>query len=369
MGASHSTTVHVPLSTLLGADHVDWTLVCQSLRDQPEQACLYCHSVEPSPLHIALTLSPPTHVVALFIDSYEDSLLHSDGRGNTVAHTCVEHMTADSSSQVLQLLLKHAQANLASSCNHEGKLPLHVNLRNVQAAELLIHSHPSGVTQRDNRGRTPLHCALSTDDEIHVPLVRVLMVDALKGIVRMRDKRGITPIHLLCKKLDSCLEENGSNMDDLWQLFLDMIRNDSSPELHTICELGLTCPLSVVRYAVEQLPSQASQRDSKGRTPLHIATTDCQGEVISLLADVYPPAARMTDKEGRLAIDLAAEYGKDSYVVNTLIKAEPRAVDTRDLRDKHYPFLAAALSEHSTVSTTYELLRAKPHVISFFNLN
>lgn len=360
--------MHVPLATLLGADHVDWNLVCQSLGDEPGQACLYCHSVEPSPLQIALTRSPPTHVVALFIDSYEDSLLHLDRNGNTVAHTCVQHMTADSSTEVLQILLKHAQSNLASQCNLEGKLPLHLNLRNAQAAKLLLKCYPSGVMQRDIRGRTPLHCALSSD-EIHVPLVRVL-VDALKGNARMRDKSGVTPIHLLCMKLDSCLERNESMDDDLWQLFLDMIRNNnSSPELHTICELGLACPTIVVRYALEQFSSQASQRDSKGRTPLHIAVTDCQGEVIFLLADFYPPAARMTDKEGRLPIDLAAEYGKDSHVVNILIKAEPRAVDTRDLRDKRYPFLSAALSERSTVSTTYELLRAKPHVISYFNLN
>jgi ankyrin repeat protein len=316
-------------------------------------------------LQIALAKSPPTHVVASFIDAYEDSLAHSDQDGNTVAHACVDNMP--DCYGALNIMLQH-QDDLGSRCNNEGKLPLHLHMRDAEGTKLLLQRHPSGIKQRDVRGRTPLHCALS-GDEIHVGVVRVLL-DALEGNIKMRDKSGITPIFLLCKKLDSSLEENREDeaTQELWQLFLDMIRNESSPELHTIlCLEG--CPTSMIRKALQQFPSQACERDVLGRTPLHIAVTYCQAEVISLLANFYPPAARMTDSEGRLPIDLAAEYGKDSEVVSALIRAEPRAVDTRDLRDKRYPFLAAALSERSTVSTTYDLLRAKPHVISYFNLN
>jgi ankyrin repeat protein len=264
-------------------------------------------------------------------------------------------------------MLQH-QGDLVSRRNNEGKLPLHLHVRDAEAAKLLLQRHPSGIKQRDFRGRTPLHCALS-EDEIHMGLVRVLL-DALDGNVKMRDKGGMTPIFLICQKLGSFLKENRDDefTQDLWQLFLDMIRNEASPELHTIlCLEG--CPTSIIGKTLQHFPTQAFERDSLGRTPLHIAVMYCKAPVISLLANFYPPAARMTDSEGRLPIDLAAEYGTDSEVVSTLIRAEPRAVDTRDLRDKRYPFLAAALSERSTVSTTYELLRAKPHVISYFNMN
>jgi hypothetical protein len=53
--------------------------------------------------------------------------------------------------------------------------------------------------------------------------------------------------------------------------------------------------------------------------------------------------------------------------MEALITAEPRALDTRDLRDKRYPFVSAAMNQD--VATTYYLLRAKPHVISYFHLD
>jgi hypothetical protein len=48
-----------------------------------------------------------------------------------------------------------------------------------------------------------------------------------------------------------------------------------------------------------------------------------------------------------------------------MVQAEPRAVDTRDLRDKMFPFMTAALHSND-VNTIYRLLRAKPHVLNFF---
>ena len=76
----------------------------------------------------------------------------------------------------------------------------------------------------------------------------------------------------------------------------------------------------------------------------------------------------MTDAEGRLPIDLLAEsslrYNEELW--EALIKAEPRAVETRDLRDRQFPFLRAALSRTSDMNTVYHLLREKPHVVAAF---
>jgi ankyrin repeat protein len=120
-------------------------------------------------------------------------------------------------------MLQH-QDDLVSRCNSEGKLPLHLHVRDAEAAERLLQRHPSGSKQRDFRGRTPLYCALSRD-EIHVGVARVL-VDALEGNIKMRDKSGITPIFLLCKKLGASLEENreDESTQELWQLFLDVLQ-------------------------------------------------------------------------------------------------------------------------------------------------
>jgi ankyrin repeat protein len=162
--------------------------------------------------------------------------------------------------------------------------------------------------------------------------------------------------------------KSDSSVSDLWNLFLSLLPSNES-QLHAIVDLA--CPLLVTRRALLEFPFQVSQRDDQGRTALHIAAaTNTSNVIIAELVQHFPPAARMTDAEGRLPIDIAAEYGKDSDVVEALIKAEPRALDTRDLRDKRYPFVSAAMGDHeNTVATTYYLLRAKPHVISYFHLD
>lgn len=373
MGASQSSPppLVVSITDILGADVVDWDLASRALREDPDCACLYLHSVEPSQLQVALSRSAPPAVVSLFVDAYEDALFHSDRDGSTAAHSCVDSTT--DCYEGLQILLQR-NPSLALQCNKMGRLPLHMNVLDAQAAQLLIETNPPGLRQRDIKGRAPLHYALS-QEEIEINVVRV-MVNELQDKVLMRDKRGTTPLDLLIKKLGNYCDEDGETLSRegllLWDTFVDILRwvidpDESSTELHKI--LDLRCPLHVVLHALKVFPQQVSQRNARGRTPLHIAAIrQDSGAVITKLVSMYPPAARMTDEEGRLAIDLAAEHGKDSGVMEALICAEPRAVDTRDLRDKRYPFISAAMGDHETVATTYYLLRAKPHVISYFHL-
>ena len=62
----------------------------------------------------------------------------------------------------------------------------------------------------------------------------------------------------------------------------------------------------------------------------------------------------------------ASKYDEELW--EALVKAEPRAIDTRDLRDKMFPFMTAAVGDKSNMNTVYRLLRSKPHVLSYFNL-
>eukprot|EP00978_Attheya_sp_CCMP212_P000459 scaffold907_cov55-Attheya_sp.AAC.3 len=361
------------LYSLLEQENVDWERVTRVLKNEPEQACLYAHSIEPSQLQVSLTKSPPSTVVSLFMDAYEDSIWHTDQYGDTVVHACVN--SVPSCLKSLEILLQH-RSDLASQSNHERKLPLHMNIRDLDAAKYLLQQYPIGVTQRDSKGRLPLHCILSRDDDERIATeVAQLLMDAMDGRIIVRDKRGVTPVDLICQKLNVILQEEiplSREGIELWELLLHLIRSnvrtaEPNTELHTIVDL--TCPFHVVRYAIRQFPSQTCHRDRLGRTPLHISSTQphASNDVIRELVQASPEAARMKDQEGRLAIDLAAEHGNDPQVLEILIMAEPRAVDTRDLRDKRYPFIAAALGKHETVTTTYLLLRAKPHVISYFH--
>jgi hypothetical protein len=345
---SSNTVSDVLLSDLLSAEaeDVDWDRVSQLLIEEPEQACLYLHSVEISPLQVALarSLSPPRDppIVSLFVEAYEDALLHMDHEGNTVLHSCVD--SAANWHANLEILLKHNNHNnnacgeLASRRNKDGQLPLHRNVRDAEAAKSLITAYPQGMRQRDVKDRVPLHYALLSQEQqengtgntgtgVIVPeVVRVMAIalDGNKTTITMRDKRGISPLALLPRKLDTCFNDgDAANSElseeglELWQQFLDLIRilpskqistttsEQSEPELHKIVDIS-ACPLRAVLHAIGTFPEQASVRNSLGRTPLHVAPVrTSHGSVISKLLTLFPPGARMTDREGRLAIDLA----------------------------------------------------------------
>ena len=76
----------------------------------------------------------------------------------------------------------------------------------------------------------------------------------------------------------------------------------------------------------------------------------------------------MKDNEKRLPIDVLAEAGVyDVQLFEAFVMAETRAVNTRDLKNKHVPFVTAGLAgQRYTASSVYHLFRAKPHVTQSF---
>jgi ankyrin repeat protein len=387
MGSSQSAeeafVAPVFLSELLRADPVNWPRVAQVLRDEPEQACAYAHFVEPSQLQVALTKAAPVYVVQLFLDAYQDALYHAVSK-ETPLHLAVELNDEESSKRVQLLLKRRYGSSLASQVDANGLLPLQRSLRNPEIAKLLLLAYPQGLQQRSGQGRIALHHALlqsAAENQVNVQVLQMMVEHAPlpHRAILTRAKNGATPLQLLSRHLERVFD-NPNIQDDyrntLWNLLVDWIRRiskDDTPllELHSLVEYGCLSTKSMTTHALHEFSQQTHLRNSMGQTPLHIAassrfpTTDA---LIECLIASNPASPRMTDKEGRLPIDLAAEVGKtECQGLSWLLKGEPRAIDTRDLRDGYYPFLSAALGEHSGVSTTYYLLRAKPHVLSYFH--
>jgi ankyrin repeat protein len=238
--------------------------------------------------------------------------------------------------------------------------------------EQTLNLDPNDNSHRKRRRRGWTSNQSNSSDDINVPPM---------GGILTRNKHGKTPLSLLVQHIDDDMVEI-TNRNKLWSVlretFLPVLMSNATItrglELHTLVDHRCLHSKGMMETAVKVYSHQASMRDALGRTPLHVAVADtgscrCSYEALQSLIEANPKAPRMGDNDGRLPIDWAAECPHvSSRNLALLMKGEPRAIDTRDLHSRRYPFLAAAMKEHNnSINNTYALLRAKPHVISYFH--
>ncbi len=350
------------LPQLLESEEVDWTLVRECLHRSPEHALLYAHGIEPSMLSRAIKRSAPADVVELLIKCDEDAIHQLSDSGETILHASCNNGAA-----VRILLERHPDKASIKDCL--GRLPLHLS-KSPDAAKMLIEAFPQGLAQRSAQwGWLPLHHALS-QDTVNPDLLRVLGDQdlypiAAKGILS-RDKKGSFPLKLLRDRLECNL------VDDLWDVLQEWIFHlpRAGPQLHAHVEYGCCKTRSLMEKALQKFVGEAVERDLFGRTALHLAAINgqCDADALEALIRINPNAPRMTDNEGRLPIDVAAESpNTQPHCLALLMKGEPRAVNTRDLMNGYYPFLTSALSPQQNATNTYFLLRARPEVLSYYH--
>lgn len=138
------------------------------------------------------------------------------------------------------------------------------------------------------------------------------------------------------------------------------------PPLHALVQAGCYTPLVI--DAIRWRPAATTSRDRLGRTVLAVAASvprPCPLLLTVLLQKRHNwrAAAGMTDNNGRLPLNLAIEAGWDAYYLNKLCRAEPRAMLTRDITSRMYPFMMAAAATSVNVDSIYQVLRSDPSVI------
>lgn len=424
---------NVPLvSELLEANPIDWEACHRSLQACPEQAFLYAHGgVEPSIVWKAIARQAPHDFIRRLLeietDENEDSMMCCSSvldqvapqTQSTLLHLAASHATDPN---VLALLLQK-RPQLAMARDVKGRIPLHVCCADhpdpVRILSVLVNEDDTDSSSSSSSSRTllsartslegalPLHLALTRtneneeDDEedeyakdaqlaslLPFLVPSTLHKDAAKSILLARTKRGQSSLHLLIQRLRLLgRNQNKNNIHpDLYRILQDWIRivkqDDSIPMLHANIQYGTCVTLELMQHALKTYPihnhndnhnEKSSLYDTQGRTPLHMVALygqeSCQTDALEYLIQANPKAPRMTDDEGRLPIDIAAESSTSwtSQSWRLLIQGEPRAVHTRDLARKMYPFVTSAFSHQSNLNNTYTLLRSHPEVLSYYH--
>jgi hypothetical protein len=373
-----------PFSQLFESDPVDWNACAQSLEECPEQALLYAHGgVEPSWVWRAIQRGAPEDIIQRLLDCDRDAVDQISHRGgSTLLHLAALQQggttTTTSTAPILRIILQR-RPGLVAMPDQMGRLPLHRYAgTDPIGASVLLEAFPRGLWKRSkDSGALPLHVALDPphppeqEQSISVDYVRVLTSPSSGCTAKMiltRDKRGRTPLDLLLQRLRQNLQ------DSLWILLQDWIARffvrPDSPLLHACIEVGGCQTLPMMQRALDDYASDLYRWDALGRSPLHLAGLNgqCDADSLACLMEANPKAPRMTDHEGRLPIDIAAESpDTQPHCLAMLIRGEPRAVNTRDLRNGYYPFLTSALSHQSSLNNTYYLLRSRPEVLSYYH--
>lgn len=143
--------------------------------------------------------------------------------------------------------------------------------------------------------------------------------------------------------------------------------SESARELHVALEYS--CPPMVLCHFVEMYPEQASMTMKKFASyPLHYYLgccefVNCSRVTVQRLIKAFPQAVHERH-DGRLPLHLALLQGRAwNDGIQDLVFAGPESLDCAEPSTGMVPFLQAAASEWSDLSTVYCLLRENPAVI------
>jgi hypothetical protein len=134
--------------------------------------------------------------------------------------------------------------------------------------------------------------------------------------------------------------------------------------------LDLRGPLNMIKTAIKVHPDWARHADADGNYPLHLVVQRRPFnvkdiEIIRELLQAYPEAAGIRNENGDLPIHIAIrERMVWEEGLGEIVKANTDVLGIPDNQTNLYPFLlAGTLGGRVAVSTTYQLLLAKPHLV------
>jgi len=209
-------------------------------------------------------------------------LLTTNKEKLTPLHCCA---LFDAPPQISKLLMKHPDANAASSItNSFGATPLHLAAAQPGVAHsiatVLAIGTPSAACVQDRLKRTPLHVAAQNTYATNL-LIKTL-AELNSEAAAVKTQRGHLPLHLAAQS------------------------QAKEP---------------VIRALVKAYPAAAEARNKSNNTPLHDAAKyRASLGVVKLLLDAYPGALYVQNQYGNLPLHCATAYQAPSEVVQLLLQ-------------------------------------------------
>jgi ankyrin repeat protein len=200
----------------------------------------------------------------------------------TPLHCCA---LFDAPPQISKLLMKHPNANAASSVtNSFGATPLHLAAAqpgvSQSIATVLAIGTPDAAAVQDRLKRTPLHVAAQNTYATNL-LIKTL-AELNPEAAAIKTQRGHLPLHLAAQS------------------------QAKEP---------------VIRALIKAYPAAAEARNKSNNTPLHDAAKyRASLGVVKLLLDAYPGALYVQNQYGNLPLHCATAYQAPGEVVQLLLQ-------------------------------------------------
>ena len=400
------------LQLITAIKHLSWEDVEDRLAKYPDEAkqtdkfglASLHHAIRKRHCHV------PLNIISALIAAYPPSLeLCDDQTGCNALHVACKNSSEETCNSIFSMVLDAYPDGSRQLCK-DGRIPLH-RATNVFIATKLIEVYPLGLGIASKSCKhLPLHDACS-DNAVPPEVIKLLIEHGRKehigidcsndasyanycGGVLVEDIYSDLPLKILFRRIMFSSKSNGQGLaidegSPIWAKLCIVAKatyqalcnfppgwdSRPAPLVHAIIECG--GHPNIVKHALKLNPDEIAHRDSKGRTPLSIASekVNILPEIIDLLLNSEEcgdaSAARIANNNRRLPLHLAVESGRTlNNGVESILRAEPLALQTRDMETRLYPFQLAAIPtfgwDNSNIDTIYSLLFAAPNVIDTY---
>ena len=288
--------------------------------------------------------------------------------------------------EVIRAIIKAFPESVQIASRENRDLPIHISCRYQASAPILdalLEHYPNTVAKTTKCGKTPIMTLWdfrAREVKNHHDFWNKVLI-LLRAVARS-DASNEGRFNCTCfGKVDKGKSNNfhvGNSRNSI-----PISRNQDQQILfvHAAASLGVQgCPIEILEFCVENFPKQVCQRDNSGHLPLHIAIhkrrrlEPKERSFLVYLLKAYPNGAleRIYSDYDRYPLHSAVANGHTwSNGIQDIFLASPQLLVVRDPYTGLFPFQLAGIPinekpcDTDNLETIYQLLRARPDVISY----